>query len=71
MDHPRMSHFLFPDQFQCWLAPRPDRPATNEPGSLRQQIEALRFYWSTPWRRHDPEGSWQVARGLTLGRAVT
>gem|GEM_PF-5648216 len=46
------------------------RPAPPEPGSLRQQIAAVAFYLSCPWRRQDPAGTWRVARGLSYGRAV-
>lgn len=45
------------------------RPHSSQPGTLRQQYDALALYLTDPTRRYDPAGAWQMARRLTMARA--
>lgn len=47
----------------------PIRPHPTEPGTLREQLDAIALYLADPTRRHDPAGAWQMARRLVLDHA--
>ena len=41
-------------------------PGRHQPGTLREQIEALNLYLDDPTRFDDPDGAWNMARRLTM-----
>ena len=50
---------------------RPPRPSPGQPGSLRQQIEAIALYVRLPiyYRRLDPADAWQFVRERIMPHA--
>lgn len=49
--------------------PLPQRPHASQPGTLREQLDAVDLYWSDPTRRTDPTGAWMIARRLAMPHA--
>jgi len=45
------------------------RPHYSEPGTLRQQLEAIAFYVTDPTRVYWPEAAWQTARAFCIPHA--
>lgn len=48
---------------------RDPRPAPDQPGTLRQQVEAIELYLANPYRRIDRAAAWELARRLVLRHA--
>jgi hypothetical protein len=46
------------------------RPAPRQPGTLRQQLDAIGYYLTEHARFVDPAGAWQTARLLCIPHAA-